>query len=78
MREMTLKLRLVTLGYGDTIDIFPSYSNSYGIRIEFFGNEVDSIKRINPVTNSKISDLKHIMISPAKHFVMPEKKLEEL
>ena len=60
---------------GDTIDIFPSYSNSYGIRIEFFGNEVDSIKRINPVTNSKISDLKHIMISPAKHFVMPEKKI---
>ena len=62
---------------GDTIDIFPSYSNSYGIRIEFFDNEIESIKRINPITNSKISDLNHIMISPAKHFVMPEKKIED-
>jgi len=62
---------------GDTIDIFPSYSNSYGIRIEFFDDEIESIKRINPITNSKISDLNHIMISPAKHFVMPEKKIED-
>ena len=62
---------------GDTIDIFPSYSNSYAIRIEFFDNEIESIKRINPITNSKISDLNHIMISPAKHFVMPEKKIED-
>ena len=62
---------------GDTIDIFPSYSNSYGIRVEFFDNEIESIKRINPLTNSKISDLNHIMISPAKHFVMPEKKIED-
>ena len=62
---------------GDTIDIFPSYSNSYAIRIEFFDNEIESIKRINPLTNSKISDLNHIMISPAKHFVMPEKKIED-
>ena len=61
---------------GDTIDIFPSYSNSYAIRVEFFDNEIESIKRINPLTNSKISDLNHIMISPAKHFVMPEKKIE--
>ena len=62
---------------GDTIDIFPSYSNSYAIRVEFFDNEIESIKRINPLTNSKISDLNHIMISPAKHFVMPEKKIED-
>ena len=40
---------------GDTIDIFPSYSNSYAIRVEFFDNEIESIKRINPLTNSKIS-----------------------
>ncbi len=60
---------------GDTVDIFPSYA-THGIRIDFFGDEVDSIKRINPLTAEVEETLDRISISPAKHFVMPVEKLE--
>ncbi len=60
---------------GDTVDIFPSYA-THGIRIAFFGDEVDSIKRIDPLTAQIEEILDRITISPAKHFVMPAEKLE--
>jgi len=60
---------------GDTVDIFPSYA-THGIRIDFFGDEVDSIKRINALTAEVEEVLDRINISPAKHFVMPAEKLE--
>ncbi len=60
---------------GDTIDIFPSYA-THGIRIEFFGDEIDAIKRIDALTAETEEQLDRIMISPAKHFVMPSEKLE--
>jgi len=60
---------------GDTVDVFPSYA-TYGIRIDFFGDEVDSIKRINALTAEVEEILDRITISPAKHFVMPVEKLE--
>ena len=61
---------------GDTLDIFPSYTNAYAVRIEFFDDEIESIKKINPLTAKKISTHDHIMISPAKHFVMPQYKID--
>lgn len=61
---------------GDTIDVFPSYSKEFGIRLEFFGDEIDVIKRIHPVTGDELEKLDHIMISPAKHFVMPQEKID--
>lgn len=60
---------------GDTIDIFPSYA-THGIRIEFFGDEIDSIKRIDALTAETEENLDRTTISPAKHFVMPSEKLE--
>jgi len=60
---------------GDTVDIFPSYA-THGIRIDFFGDEVDSIKRIDALTAEVEEVLDRITISPAKHFVMPAEKLE--
>ncbi|QHI68204.1 excinuclease ABC subunit UvrB [Tichowtungia aerotolerans] len=60
---------------GDTVDIFPSYA-THGIRVEFFGDEVDSIKRIDPLTGEIEENMDRITISPAKHFVMPAEKLE--
>ncbi len=60
---------------GDTVDIFPSYA-THGIRIDFFGDEVDSIKRIDALTAEMEEVLDRITISPAKHFVMPAEKLE--
>lgn len=60
---------------GDTVDIFPSYAK-HGIRIDFFGDEIDGIKRIDPLTGDTEEQLERVMISPARHFVMPYEKLE--
>jgi len=61
---------------GDTLDIFPSYAKDYGIRLELWGDEIDSIKKIDPVTGSTLECLDHIVISPAKHFVMPQTRIQ--
>ena len=60
---------------GDTLDIFPSYSRQ-GLRIEFFGDEVDRILRIDPLTAKAEAELEEVRISPAKHFVMPYSRME--
>ncbi len=60
---------------GDTVDIFPSYSKS-GVRVEFFGEEVESIQEVAPLTGKAIGSLDHVVVSPAKHFVMPHEKIE--
>ena len=61
---------------GDTLDIFPSYAKDYGIRLEFWGDEIEAIKRIDPLTGDTLESLDHILISPAKHFVMPQTKID--
>lgn len=61
---------------GDTVDIIPSYAQ-YGIRLVFWGDEIESIKQINPLTGNTEAELKHVTISPAKHFVMPYEKMQE-
>lgn len=53
---------------GERIDIFPAYSKT-GIRVEFFGDEIDSISRIDLMNNSVIENIDKITIFPAKHFV---------
>lgn len=60
---------------GDTLDVFPSYSKQ-GIRIEFFGDEVERIQRVDPLTHRVEAELDEVHISPAKHFVMPYSRLE--
>ncbi len=61
---------------GDSVDVFPSYSK-HGIRIEFFGDSVESINEIEPLTGKTTGSLERAAISPAKHFVMPYEKIEE-
>ncbi len=60
---------------GDTVDIYPSYSTS-AIRISFFGDEVESIAELDPISGKIVMELDDALISPAKHFVMPYEKLE--
>jgi len=55
---------------GDTLDIFPSYRQD-GVRVEFFGDRIDSLRRIDPLTGRTVQSYDHTAISPAKHFVMP-------
>lgn len=60
---------------GDTLDIFPSY-NAFGVRVEFFGDEIERIQEFEPLTGHVISDIPRAMVSPAKHFVMSKDKLK--
>jgi excinuclease ABC subunit B len=59
---------------GDTLDVFPSY-NEMGIRVQFFGDEIDQIQEFEPLTGNATSTIPRAMISPAKHFVMAKDKL---
>lgn len=54
---------------GDSIEVYPAYHTD-GIRIEFFGDEVDAISRIHPVTGQVIARQEKCFIYPAKHFIM--------
>ena len=53
---------------GDTVEIFPAYLND-AVRIEFFGDQVESITKINPVSSHVLERLDACYIYPAKHFV---------
>jgi excinuclease ABC subunit B len=59
---------------GDTVDIFLAYAD-YAIRIYFFGDEIESIQRIDPVSGKKISDEKVVTIFPANLFVTGKESL---
>jgi len=60
---------------GDTVEIFPAYSNDKAIRVEFFGDEVDRISEINVVTGNAIRYLNHAAIYPASHYVTTREKM---
>ena len=56
---------------GDVVDIFPSYEEKL-VRIEFFGDEIDSIRMIDPVTGQYFGEVSELVIFPSKHYVTPE------
>ncbi len=60
---------------GDTVDIFPAGSE-VGIRVELFGDEVESIREINPVTGEIIAARNHVAIFPASHYVTSNEKMQ--
>ena len=60
---------------GDVVEVFPAYEET-AYRIEFFGDEVDRISIINPTTGNSLQEVNEVSIYPAKHFVMPEGKIE--
>ena len=62
---------------GDVIEIIPTYENKNGIRVEFFGDEIDKISEIDTLTGKVQKTIKNITIFPASHFVTSEDKLKE-
>lgn len=62
---------------GDIIDIVPVNEHTSGIRIELFGDEIDAIRKFDPVTGAIIKNVKSITISPASHFVTSDEKMQE-
>ena len=61
---------------GDVVEIFPVYTNESAIRVEFFGDEVDRICEINPLTGEIKATLSHVAIYPASHYVVGPEKME--
>jgi excinuclease ABC subunit B len=87
MREMMR--RLVALQYerndavfersrfrarGDVLEVFPSYSRE-AVRLEFFGDEIERIRRFDPLTGETLEEMEFCSIYPAKYFVMPQERL---
>ncbi len=60
---------------GDTIEVFPSYAST-GMRIELFGDEIERIAEFDPLTGKTIRESEGVVIYPAKHFVMPQEKID--
>ncbi len=61
---------------GDTLDIFPTYQETV-IRVEYFGDEVDRIVSLNPITGEKLGELGELHVFPATHYVTPEERMAE-
>ncbi len=91
MKRDDLLLRLVELQYerndvnfvrnkfrvrGDVVEIFPAYENDTVIRVEFFGDEIDRLSAVNPLTGEVKGLLGHSGIYPASHYIVPPDKLE--
>jgi len=60
---------------GDTLTVYPAYRRD-GVRITFFGDEVESIRDIDVLTGKTLRELERVSISPARHFVLPYTKIE--
>ncbi len=70
LRRGTFRVR------GDTLEVMPAYTET-GYRIEFWGDEVDRITEINPLTGEVVAEHEQIDIFPAKHFITPEERLQK-
>ena len=62
---------------GDVVEIFPAASNDSVIRVEFFGDEIDRISEINPLTGELKAMLRHAAIYPASHYIVSRDKMQE-
>ncbi len=60
---------------GDIVEIFPASSSDRVIRVEFFGDEIDRITEINPLTGELIATLRHAAIYPASHYIVDGEKM---
>ena len=61
---------------GDVVEIFPSSKKDTAFRIEFFGDEVDRISRVNPLTGEVTEHLSYVVIFPATHYAVSDDKRE--
>ena len=88
--QETLMLRLIESRYerndiafernmfrvrGDTVEIYPAYYKDRAVRVEYFGDEIERISEINPLTGKAERVLSHVAIYPASHYVTPPEKM---
>ena len=61
---------------GDVVDVYPA-GEEYAYRIDFFGEEIDRITRIDPLTGEILANLESYRIFPGSHYVTPQEKLKK-
>jgi excinuclease ABC subunit B len=61
---------------GDTVDIFPAYASDWAVRVEYFGDEIDRISEIRPLTGETLRRRSHVNIYPASLYVTTPEKLK--
>ena len=62
---------------GDIVEIYPSSESESAVRVEFWGNEIEKISEINPLTGKSLGQRKHILVPPASQYVTNKKKAEK-
>ena len=62
---------------GDVVEIFPQYEGELAVRVEFFGDEVDSIAEIDPLRGKVVARPKKAMIYPASHYVAGQERIKQ-
>lgn len=62
---------------GDTVDVFPPYEDSHVLRIEFFGDYIDRISRIDPISGERIGEFEEVNIYPASHYVNTKDRMDK-
>lgn len=60
---------------GDVLEVYPAEGGDFLVRIEFFGDEIDRIAQVDPLTGQVHATLEHIAIFPASHYVVPQEKI---
>jgi excinuclease ABC subunit B len=61
---------------GDVLEIFPAHEEDRAVRVEFFGDEIDSIKEVDPLTGRTIRSLEEVAVYPGTHYVTERSRLE--
>ena len=61
--------------HGDVVEVYPAQGGDYLIRIEFFGDEIDRIAEVEPLSGRIHAELNHIAIFPASHYVIPQERI---
>jgi excinuclease ABC subunit B len=61
---------------GDVLEIGPAYEDRI-IRVEFFGDEIDAIRYVDPITGATLQSMEALSVYPAKHFVTPDERIDE-
>lgn len=60
---------------GDVLEVYPAEGGDYLIRVEFFGDEIERIAQVDPLTGQVHATLEHVAIFPASHYVVPQEKI---
>lgn len=61
---------------GDIVEIFPADESEKALRVDFFGDEIDKIEEINPLTGKKIAELQSVLVVPNSHYVTTSEKMQ--